>query len=219
MTSVATGLQRIQEVNDDYISKYKSVSDALTKLNLKNPNPFKDLWEWYEMWSSEFASYKERRKYIRELFENLEKTLNETEKPEMVSVTVDLTDWERIERSINEIQLKLTSAKTIEQYQVIGLLSRESIISLAQSVFIPEKHPILDGTSISKTDANRMLEAYIAVELSGSTNETLRKYAKSTLSLANQLTHKRTATKKDAAICATATISLVNLIGIIEERI
>lgn len=64
-----------------------------------------------------------------------------------------------------------------------------------------------------------MLEAYISVELSGSSNETLRRYAKATLDLANELTHKRTASKTDASLCATATISMINLIGTIEGRI
>jgi len=63
-----------------------------------------------------------------------------------------------------------------------------------------------------------MLESYIAVELGGSSNETLRKYAKVTLDLTNELTHKRTASKQDASLCAAATISLINLIGIIEGR-
>lgn len=132
---------------------------------------------------------------------------------------VDLTDWERIERSVNEIRLRQNEAKTEEQFQVVGLLSRETIITLAQAVFNKEKHPILDGKEVSKTDAKRMLEAYIAIELSGSSNEILRKYARAKLDLANELTHKRTAIKKEASLCATATISLINLIGTIEGRI
>ncbi len=40
-----------------------------------------------------------------------------------------------------------------------------SLISLGQSVFDPARHPSLDGASISSTDAKRMLEAYIAVEI------------------------------------------------------
>lgn len=72
---------------------------------------------------------------------------------------------------------------------------------------------------IGKTDAKRMLESYITVELAGSSNENLRKFAKATLDLANELTHKRTASKRDSSLCATATISLINLIGTIEGRI
>jgi hypothetical protein len=36
--------------------------------------------------------------------------------------------------------------------------------------------------------------------------------------LANELTHKRPANVKDASFCAPPTISLVNLIGILEYR-
>ena len=219
MISVATGGQRIQDINDQYIQKYNSTDKALQKLNFKNPNSYKELWEWYGKWSSTFSKYSERRTYINEMYNSLIQMLEETEEPELISITVDLSDWERIERSINEIRLRQNEAKTEEQFQVVGLLSRETIITLAQSVFHQEKHPILDGKEVSKTDAKRMLEAYVAVELSGSSNETVRRYAKATLDLANELTHKRTASKKEASLCATATISLINLIGTIEGRI
>jgi hypothetical protein len=63
-----------------------------------------------------------------------------------------------------------------------------------------------------------MLDAYIAVVLAGGANENLRRYARASNDLANELTHKRTANSKDAALCSSATISLVNLIGILEDR-
>ena len=219
MISVSTGGERIQDVNDLYKHKYNTTDKHLQKLNFKNPNSYKDLWSWYGKWSSTFSKYSERRAYINEMYNSLIQMLEETEQPDLISVTVDLTDWERIERSINEIRLRQNEAKTEEQFQVVGLLSRETIITLSQAVYNKEKHPILDGKEISKTDAKRMLEAYIAVELGGSTNETIRRYAKATLDLANELTHKRTATKMDASLCATATISMINLIGTIEGRI
>jgi len=219
MISVATGGQRIQEINDTYKSKYHSVSKQLQRLQLQNPDPFLDLWDWYGKWSSDFSTYRERRSYIREMFSSLIQILEETEAPEMISVTVNLTGWERIERSIQEIKKRQSEASKEEQFQVVGLLCRETIITLAQSVFDSEKHPILDGTKIGKTDAKRMLEAYIAVELSGSSNENLRRYAKTTLDLANELTHKRTATKRDSSLCSVATLSLINFIGTIEGRI
>lgn len=219
MISVSTGGQRIQEINDEYKAKYQLVTKALQRLNLQNPNAYRDLWDWYGKWSSDFSTYRERRAFIREMFSSLSQALEETEEPEMISITVDLTGWERIERSIQEIKTRQNEANKEEQFQVVGLLCRETIITLAQSVFIAEKHPILDNTKVSKTDAKRMLEAYIAVELSGSSNEKLRKYAKTTLDLANELTHKRTATKKDSSLCSVATLALINFIGTIEGRI
>jgi hypothetical protein len=219
MISVSTGGQRIQDINEHYKQKFTVIDKALRKLNFNNPNPFKDLWEWYGKWSSTFSKYSERRTFINEMYNSLIQMLEEIEEPDLISVTVNLTDWERIERSINEIRIRQNDAKTEEQFQVVGLLSRETIITLAQAVFNKEKHPILDIKPISKTDAKKMLEAYITVELAGSSHENLRRYAKATLDLANELTHKRTATKKDASLCASATISIINLIGTIEGRI
>lgn len=219
MISVATGGQRIQDINDQYIYKYTVADKALQKLNFKNPNPYKDLWEWYDKWKSTFSKYSERSTYINEMYNSLIQILEENEERDYLSVTVDLTDWERIERSVKEIRLRQNIAKTEEQFQAVGFLSRETIITLAQAVYNKDKHPIIDRTEVSKTDAKRMLEAYIAIELSGSRNEILRKYARATLDLANELTHKRTANQKDASICSTAMISLINLIGTLEGRI
>jgi hypothetical protein len=85
------------------------------------------------------------------------------------------TGWSRVDRTQTEMRSRLASAKTEEQFQGIGLLGRELLISVAEVVFKPADHPTLDGTAASKTDAKRMLEAYIAVELGGSANEFARK--------------------------------------------
>jgi hypothetical protein len=66
--------------------------------------------------------------------------------------------------------------------------------------------------------AKRMLEAYIAASLAGSSNEHLRKHARAALDLALHLQHKRTASFRDAALCSEATTSVVNLIAIIAGR-
>ena len=219
LVSVSTGGERIQNVEIQYKKAFNFVDKALQRLNIKNPNPFRDLWEWYGQWHSSLPSYRDRRAYIGEMYNPIMELLEETVNPESVSVTVDLTGWERIERSINEIRMRQNEAKTEEQFQVVGLLCRETIISLGQAVYDKDKHPSVDGIEISKTDTKRMLESYIAVELSGSSNESFRRYAKITVDLANEVTHKRSASKKEAAICATATISLINLIGTIEGRI
>lgn len=118
---------------------------------------------------------------------------------------------------VAEIKKRLSEAGNEEQYQSVGHLSREAIISLAQEVYGKEKHPSLDGTDPSDTDAKRMLEAYFAVTLAGSSNESVRRFSRSTLTLANELTHKRTATKKEALFCSLATFTLINIVKTIEE--
>ena len=158
--------------------------------------------------------YKNRRAFIGEMYVNLLKVLQETEQPELLNVSVNMIGWERIDRTVKEIKIRLKQAENAEQFQTVGFLCREAIISLAQAIYIEENHPTLDGTKASKTDAKRMLDCYITVELAGGGNENLRKYARSS----NELTHKRTADAKDASLCAAATIPLVNVIGILEGR-
>jgi len=216
MTSVSTGEQKIQEVNDKYKKIYREVSVELKRLGLKNHNPYSDLWEWYGKWSSgEMPHYRERRAYIIELYKS---TLSRVENYDnSKELEVELTGWERIERSVGEIRLRIGEAQNEEQFQAIGLICRETIISLAQEVYDKAKHPPLDKTEPSKTDAKRMLDSYIAVELQGKENEGVRKYAKATNDLANELTHKRTATLKLAKLCGSSCINLVNLVRILEE--
>ena len=144
MISVSTGGQRIQEINDEYKIKFNAVNKALQRLGFQNPNQFKDLWDWYGKWSSDFSTYRERRAFIRELYSSLVQTLLETEEAESINVTIDLKGWERLERSVQEIRKRQSEASKEEQFQVIGLLCRETIITLAQSVFVEDEHPILD---------------------------------------------------------------------------
>lgn len=63
-----------------------------------------------------------------------------------------------------------------------------------------------------------MIGNYLAIKLPGSTNEELRAYAKMTNKLANMLTHKRTASKREMLLVTSATISLINFIGILEDK-
>lgn len=136
-----------------------------------------------------------------------------------VSIVDEPTGWEKVDRQIQEIKYRLDTAQTEEHYQAIGLLSREVLISLAEATYDIEKYPPLDGTVPSRTDAWRMLESIIETTLRGGTNEEARSHAKSALKLALALQHKRNANYKMAAICAEATMSVVNLVTILCKEV
>jgi hypothetical protein len=126
--------------------------------------------------------------------------------------------WERVDRGMNAITERLVSAATEEEYQTVGLLCRETLISLAQAVFDPSVHLPSDGVTPSETDAKRMLEAYLGKELAGASNEAARRHAKAALDLANTLQHRRTATFRDAALCSEATAAVAKLLEIVSGR-
>ena len=105
-----------------------------------------------------------------------------------------------------------------EQFQAVGHLCRETLISVAQAVYDRERHRTLDGVEPSTTDAKRMLDAFASVELAGSENTAFRKVVKAAFDLSNELQHKRTATFREAALNAEATFSAVRIIAIISGR-
>ncbi|RXT54152.1 hypothetical protein [Bradyrhizobium betae] len=128
------------------------------------------------------------------------------------------TGWRKVDRQLQEMRLRLDSAETEEQYQAVGLLCREVLISVAQEVYDPARHPLIDDKTPSDTDAKRMLEAIFEVELKGSSNEEARAHAKAAVRLALALQHKRFADFRTAALCAEGTWSVVNMLAIIAGR-
>jgi len=214
MIAVATGGPRINEVNTEFQQTYALVSAALVRRGLTNPIPYATLWDWYSRWSSgDLPTYQSRREHASEIFSPLLAMIRTGRFEEFQP-----TGWTRVDRAVGEVRDRLAAASREEQFQAVGLLCREALISTAQAVYVPDLHPTLDGVSPSNTDAKRMLEAYVSVELAGGSQEESRRHAKSALSLASELQHRRTATFRDAAMCVEATTSVINLIAIVSGR-
>jgi hypothetical protein len=212
MIAVATGGPRIGDVQADFARDYDGLATELAHRNIENPLPYRDLWEWYGRWSSgDMPSWQSRRQFVNNLVGDL---IRRAQAKHFGRAPVEPTGWARVDRSVTEVRKRLETALTEEQFQAVGLLCRETLISLAQAVFDSELHPTLDGVAASATDAKRMLEAYMAVTFAGSTHEHLRKHARAAYDLAAHLQHRRTASFREAAACVEATTSVVNLIAI-----
>ncbi|AUN97694.1 hypothetical protein C0V70_06125 [Bacteriovorax stolpii] len=219
MVSVSTGGPQIKFVNAEYIERNKTISKGLNERQIKNPIIFTDLWGWHGKWSDgSLPTYRDRREFLSQLIDPIVEKVQAIPVDELPTIFEEPTGWSRVDRSIREIKAKLALAETEEQFMNIGLLCRETLTSLAQAVFDREKHPILDGTVVSETDSKRMLEAFIAVELPGSSNESSRKMAKTAVDVANTLTHRRTADFRLAAFSAEVTNMVVNMVSIFAGR-
>lgn len=219
MISVSTGGPRIQEKNQEYKDRRIRLKLFLQKRGLPDPNPYNDLWSWYGKWSNgDLPTYKSRRIYISELYKPLLDSLSLRNIENRYEPVQEPTGWARVDRGIDGIRISLESATNEEENQVVGLLCRETLISLAQAVYNPLIHKSSDGITPSSTDASRMLDSYFSTELEGRYNETARRHAKAALSLANDLQHRRTATFKDAALCTEATRTVINIVAIISGR-
>jgi hypothetical protein len=214
MISVSTGGPPIKTVEDEFRDTYDQVAEELANRGIDNPLPYRDLWQWYGRWSSgDLPTYASRRAFIADLVDPVIGRLRTGASQPFV-----VTGWQRVDRTVTHLRQQLAKAETEEQFQAVGLLCREALISLAQAVFKPDEHPTLDGVAASDTDAKRMLEAYIAASLSGGSNEHVRKHARAALGLALHIQHKRTAAFRDAALCSEATTSVINQIAILAGR-
>ena len=128
--------------------------------------------------------------------------------------------WQRVDRTMDRIRELLATASTEEQFQEVGVLCREVLISLAQAVFDPRLHPALpkDDADVSDSDAKRMIARYIVSECPGPSNQEVRKCVNSAVDLANKVTHSRTSVYRDAAFCVQATVNVIGLIAIISGK-
>jgi len=219
MIAVSTGGPGIQQRNEEYITRGASIRRTLDFLRMDDPNPYADLWEWYGKWSSgDLPTYQSRRQYITELYKPTISSLESKISGDALEPIVKPTGWIRVDRGVDGIRRTLEKANNEEEYQAVGHICRETIISLAQAVYDPDIHEQYTNTEPSETDANRMLEAYFAHVLKGNSSEAVRRHAKSALRLAVELQHKRTADFRLAALCAEATRTVVNIVALISGR-
>lgn len=218
MVAVATGGPRINDVNVEYGQRRERIRSKLTILGIDDPNPHEDLWAWYGKWSSDLPSYQSRRAYVRELLSPLLERLSQVARGDTTGPLREPTGWARVDRGLDKARDQLARGRNEEDFQGVGLYCRETLISLAQAVYDPNVHAP-DGEPVpSETDAKRMLEGYVSSNLAGGNNEAPRNHAKAALKLANDLVHRRTASFRDAALCAEATSSVVNIIAIVSGR-
>lgn len=217
MVDVATGGQLIKSVDSGYKDRYVELDKWLNKLGLDNPNPYRSLWDWYRRWneSNDLSGYASRRVFVSNLYQPLVDIIDDSV-DEMVIVEFEPTGWDRVDRAVYEMKTRLAQASTEEQLQAIGMLGRETMITIAQQVFGKSIHKSEDGIEPSETDAKRMLDAFFGYELSGTSNERTRRFAKSSVDMANHLTHDRMATKRNASMCLVSVTAVASLIKIIQ---
>ncbi|MBA1343911.1 hypothetical protein [Rhizobium sp. WYCCWR 11146] len=218
MVAVATGQQQIQEVDDYYNARQVRLTEGCAAAGIKYENPHASLWDWYNFWKAQgMDTYADRRNYVRQLFNGpVASAVGRVHNPSPVAER-EPTGWERVDRSLGKAKALLLTASTEEEWQTIGLLGREVLISLGQAVYDPDVHGDTDqeGKKIGSTDARRQLFAWLHHQMPGGDNKEIRAHIKASIDLAVHLQHRRTATRQLAELCLEATSSAVSVVAII----
>jgi len=218
LTKVATGLNKIQEINSLYIEEHKQLNSLLQKMCLEPVNNYNDLWDWYNDYNNrELKTYQSRRAFIKELYNPLIEVIENSEESVKQYVPYEPTGWDKLDDGIVRMKEVLINSKTTYDYQSVGMFGRELLITLAQCVYDETKCNPVDDVVIGKTDSKRMLESYINYCMKEKSNSRIKSYIKSAINFSSELTHDRTADYMSAELCYTATITTVNLIRIINK--
>ena len=133
----------------------------------------------------------------------------------LVRAAPEPTLWEKVDRQIRAMRDQVTRAESEEEYQTVGHIGREVMISLAQAVIDPAEAIGEDGKPPGSTDAVRLLDAYIGKTLSGGANEALRRSVRGVVKATSAVLHDRKATPRDAALVAELVSSSVHLMHIL----
>ena len=216
MIDVATGGRTIQDVDDYYVAREARIAEIAKGLSLPYENPHASLWDWFHHWKAGMPTYAERREYIRGLFKpSLDFVAARTPKAPPAR---EPTGWERVDRALSKARETIEVATTEEDFQGVGLLCREVLISVAQAVYDPAIHEAEDGVVPSPTDAKRMIEGFLSKTVPGDSYKEVRAHARASWDLSVQLQHRRTANYQLAALCLEAASSTVQVISILAEN-
>lgn len=220
LIKAGTGIIQIRDTkeNNNYKSKHQHLIAILKQLGLNSVHTYNDLWDWYNDYKQkEMITYQSRRNYIRDIYEPLISVISNSEECKSNLISYEATGWDKVDSSVERMKEILIEANVTADYQSVGMYGRELLITLAQTVFIKEKHPSADGTEIGKADSKRMLEAYINYCLKRRSKEREIKFAKSSIDFSNELTHNRIATPMDAELCYNAVLSTIHIIRVLNK--
>jgi len=136
------------------------------------------------------------------------------------------TIWDQINIGQHKLISQLEKGNSDLDLRNIGNSARIVLQKLANLVFDPTVHspndPLID---VSESKFKNRLHSYIKIELEGSENKELRKFAESaiqtvedSIDLANSLTHKLDPRRTIAEVCVIGTISTISIIKLIKSK-
>jgi hypothetical protein len=211
LIDVATHEMRIQDVNDAYKERRRSIRQGIRRLGLADPNPWADLWMWYGYWSERLPGYQDRREHVITRYQPLLDALERLEGRQLgTGVGPTQTGWTRVDEQTRQLRQRWATARTPEDYQAVGLLCRDLLISLAGSVFDPDRHQPAGEKLIPAADARNRIGQVLLTDFAGDDFDRLRKLVRSTWDYVVEVLHDRDADETKAGIAADSTIHVVN---------
>ena len=192
LSAVATGTS-ISTKEKEYSYRYRKLRKAYKAIEIENPFPWADL---YAFWGyiSEWATYKERRSELTRLMDDALDELEAAEEEAQSKTAIPTWDlplderWLTLAERAFDLKTEYEAANTIDDWQDVGRRARQVIIEAVKVAWdegmVPETEP-----QPKVDDVTTKLDQLLAVRIPGPTNQRLRKFIRSALSLGHETTH------------------------------
>lgn len=218
LVDVATGGSRIDDVKDEFSLSARALDAVLRRLGIDNPNPYRDLWGWYEFYREHLPTYASRRGHVAECFEPVRRALVDlfartTAEPAMGGVT----GWPVVDAEISKLRERYKLAKDPRDFNAVGLQCVAVHVALGRAVFDEGDLPIDDEVP-SSTDWKRRVEYFLDAAAPGRRMASIRKIVRNVHELAQAMKHHDEPVFVEARISAEATIFLAAALRAIYEH-
>ncbi len=187
--------------------------------------PFRDFTTFRSWWTRNdgHGSWQARRDLLAGIFEPLHDQLARIEQQVLTSSLVEpisphaRTGWSGVDTEISELRRHFLNARTAQDYRNVGLDCVSVTEALSRQVYHPARHLREGEEEPSVANTKQRLGRFVEDAAPGSSNDALRKLARSAIEFAQHVKHSATPTRREAGIAADAVIQLANLLRRLDE--
>jgi hypothetical protein len=188
--------------------------------------PLHDHKSWKRYWIDRGAAnnYAARRAILSELFDEHYATLLRLQDQALDASLVEAVSakavlgWPDVDTEISELRRLFRRATSPQDYAAVGLVCVRVTEALSRQVYDHATHTPAGEPEPKVADTKTRLDRYVVSRFPGPDNERLRRYARTTIELAQEIKHRKSPTREEAGIASDAVIVLGNLLRRLDEE-
>lgn len=214
------GRTRVTE-DDDFRLLVRACQRVTKRAGVIFPElPFRDLPGFRTFWISNgmSGSWAARRIYADDLLSPVESEIyllqqRMWDEPLLRPITPhSVTGWTTLDGEIEELRTRFAVARSAQDHSAVGNACVRILELLGDVAFDSVRYVPAEEEVPQRSNTKKRFDLIIDSEFQGSDNHHLRKLARATMEVAQQVKHQGTPSRRDAGIAADTVIALVNIL-------